>query len=156
VIEKFERNRSNLLPILHALQDSCGYVSQEAMEEVAYWLSIPASEVYGTVTFYTLFSTKPKGKYIIRLCDSPPCHLKGSDAVKQAVQKHLAVKPGETTGDGLFTLEEVSCLGLCDESPAMMVNDDIYGNLAPEKIPGILKKYGRGGSRHGCQQESSA
>ena len=111
------------------------------MEEVAIWLSIPASEVYGTATFYTLFAIEPKGKYIIRLCDSPPCHIEGAESIKHAIRKHLGILEGETTKDGLFTFEQVSCIGLCGVAPALMINDDVYGNLSPEMIPAIINKY---------------
>ncbi|MHB0912148.1 MAG: NADH-quinone oxidoreductase subunit NuoE [Armatimonadota bacterium] len=140
-IRGFEKERGNLIPMLHAVQDAEGYVSARAMDEIAEWLGIPVSEVYGTATFYTLFALKPRGKNVVRLCDSPPCHIEGSKWVRQAVEAHLGIKAGETTPDGLFTIEMVSCLGLCGVSPAMMVNDDVYGNLIPEMMPGILAKY---------------
>lgn len=141
VIRKFDRDRCKLIPVLHALQASMGFLSSEAMEETADWLGIPISEVYGTATFYTLFATKPVGRYVIRLCDSTPCHIEGSKSVKKAIERHLGICPGETTADGLFSLEIVSCMGLCGVAPAIMVNDDVYGNLTPEAIPAILSKY---------------
>ncbi len=84
---------------------------------------------------------KPHGKNVIRLCDSPPCHIEGSKAIRDAISKALGVKPGETTEDGNFTFEIVSCMGLCGVAPAIMVNDDVYGNLTPEAVPSILAKY---------------
>lgn len=146
ILSKFERDRGNLIPILHAVQDECGYLSSEAMEEVADWLSIPVSEVYGTATFYTLFAVKPVGTYVIRLCDSTPCHIEGSKEIQKALEQHLGVKCGDTTSDGLFTLEKVSCFGLCGVAPAIMVNEDVYGNLTPESIPAVLAKYKEEGS----------
>jgi len=145
VIRKFNRDRGSLIPILHALQDSMGYLSSEAMEEVADWLSIPASEVYGTATFYTLFATKPLGRHVIRLCDSTPCHIEGSKTIKGAIEKHLGISAGQTTDDGQFTFEIVSCFGLCGVAPAIMVDEDVYGNLTPEAMPAILSKYGEEG-----------
>lgn len=145
VVQAFSRERGNLLPILHALQDNIGYLSCEAMEEVADWLSMPTSEVYGTATFYTLFATEPRGKYIVRICNSTPCHIEGSKAIRGAIEQTLGIQPGGTTDDGLFSFEIVSCFGLCGVAPAIMVNDDVFGNLTPEMVPGILARYSEKG-----------
>ena len=145
-IRQFGQEQGNLIPILHAVQAKCGFLSAEAMDEIADWLAIPASEVYGTATFYTLFAVEPLGKHVIRLCDSPPCHIEGSVNVRKAIEKHLGIGDGETTEDGLFTLQSVSCIGLCGVAPAIMIDDDVYGNLTPEMIPSILGKYGKEGN----------
>lgn len=140
-IRSFEQKPDNLIPALHTIQAKLGYLPEEAMREVAEWLDVPLSEVYGTATFYTLFSTKPKGKYVVMLCDSPPCHIEGSSAIKAAITKELGVEPGRTTEDGLFTFELISCFGLCGVAPAVMINEDVYGNLTPQSITGILANY---------------
>ncbi|MGI6296226.1 MAG: NADH-quinone oxidoreductase subunit NuoE [Armatimonadota bacterium] len=141
IVDKCGRTVSNLIPILHELQRSMGYISSEAMETVAAELGIPVGQVHGTATFYTLLYTKPQGKNIIRICDSPPCHIMGSGAILDAISKEIGIKPGETTADGNFTFEVVSCMGLCGVAPAIMVNDDVYGNLTADAIPSILSKY---------------
>lgn len=141
IVDKNGRDERNLIPILHAIQKSMGYVSTEVMETVAAELGVPVSRVHGVATFYTLFYTKPRGKYMVRLCDSPPCHIEGSKAVREAISKELGIRPGETTSDGNFTFEIVSCMGLCGVAPAIMINDDVYGNLKPEVIHSILAKY---------------
>ncbi len=141
IIEKYGNDRRNLIPILHELQKDMGYISEEAMEIVADKLGTTVSQVHGVATFYTLFYTKPQGKYIVRLCDSPPCHIEGSKRIRQAIAEELGIEPGNTTEDGQFTFEIVSCMGLCGVAPAMMVNDEVYGNLTPEMIPAILGKY---------------
>lgn len=141
VIHGFSRDRANLIPILHALQKTMGYLTADAIEEVAAWLSVPISDVYGTATFYTLFATKPTGKYRILLCDTPACHLEGSTLVRKAIEKHIGVSPGDTTPDQMFSFALVDCLGLCDMAPAMMIDEDVYGNLTPEMVPAILDKY---------------
>lgn len=141
VVRSFEQKRENLIPALHAVQDRIGHLPEEAMVDIATWLEIPVSEVYGTASFYTLFSAEPKGKYIIRLCDSPPCHIEGSKSIKSAVQEALGVAPGETTKDGLFTFEVVSCIGLCGVAPAIMINEEAYGNLTPQSVVDVLNKY---------------
>lgn len=141
VVRQFDREQGNLIPVLHALQDKFGYLTPEAMEEVASWLSVPVSEVYGTATFYTLFSTKPLGTHVVRLCDSTPCHIEGSKGIKKAIEGALGIGAGQTTQDGKFSFQLVSCMGLCGVAPAIMVDDDVYGNLTPEMIPDILAKY---------------
>lgn len=144
IIEKYNRDKRNLIPLLHDLQDALGYLSPEVMETVAEQLGTTSGQVHGVATFYTLFYTKPQGKNIVRLCDSPPCHIEGSKKIRDAVTGAIGVKPGETTEDGNFTFEIVSCMGLCGVAPAIMVNDDVYGNLTPEMVPGILGKYQEG------------
>ncbi|HEY3298440.1 MAG TPA: NADH-quinone oxidoreductase subunit NuoE [Armatimonadota bacterium] len=141
IIESFGKDRGNLIPMLHAIQQNMGYLTAEAMEEAATWLSVPVSEVYGTATFYTLFATAPKGKNVVRLCDSPPCHIEGAELIKRALQATLGISEGETSEDGSFTFEPVRCIGLCGVAPAMMINNEVYGNLTPEMIPGIIGKY---------------
>jgi NADH-quinone oxidoreductase E subunit len=141
IIEKYDSDTRNLIPLLHDLQAELGYLSPEVMETVAERLGTTVSHVHGVATFYSLFYTKPQGKNIVRLCDSPPCHIEGSKAIREAVSNFLGISEGETTEDGNFTFEIVSCMGLCGVAPAMMVNDDVYGNLKPEMIPDILSKY---------------
>lgn len=144
IVEKYGRDERNLIPLLHDLQAELGYLSPEVMETVAEQLGTTAARVHGVATFYTLFYTKPHGKYVVRLCDSPPCHIEGSRKIREAVTAELGVAPGETTEDSNFTFEVVSCMGLCGVAPAIMVNDDVYGNLKPEMIAGILGKYKEG------------
>jgi len=98
------------------------------------------SYVEGVASFYSMFSLKPSGRYVIRLCDSPPCHLVGSKSLLEYLEKKLKIKVGETTPDRLFTLELTSCLGVCAVAPAMMINDEVYGNLTFEKIDKILEE----------------
>ena len=141
IIEKYGRDRRNLIPLLHDLQDALGYLSPEVMETVAEQLGTTVGHVHGVATFYTLFYTKPQGRNIVRLCDSPPCHIEGSGKIRQAVTDALGVASGGTTDDGNFTFEIVSCMGLCGVAPAIMINDDVYGNVTPEMIPDILGKY---------------
>lgn len=145
ILDKYGSDERNLIPILHDIQAHMGCVSPEIMEEVAAKLGITAARVHGVATFYTLFYTKPQGKHIVRLCDSPPCHIEGSRKIRAAVAKALGIDPGQTTQDGNFSFEIVSCMGLCGVAPAIMVNDDVYGNLTPDKVAGILSKYKEGG-----------
>ena len=94
----------------------------------------------GTASFYTMYSFDPRGKYVIRVCESPPCHILGAQTIFKAIETKLGIKEGETTKDGFFTLEGTSCLGVCSVAPAMMINDEVYGNLDEEKIGKILEQ----------------
>ncbi|MCR4398856.1 MAG: NADH-quinone oxidoreductase subunit NuoE [Firmicutes bacterium] len=141
IIAKHRSRKGALLPILSDIQKELGCIPQSAMVMVAESLDIPASKVYGTATFYTLYSTRPKGKNVIRVCESAPCHVKGASAVVEALERALGIRMGETTPDGMFTLEFTSCIGVCAEAPAIMINDVVYGNLAPESIPRILAEH---------------
>lgn len=141
IVAKHKGFRGNLLPILHDIQAEYGYLPESALATVAAEMGIPASEVYGTATFYSLFSTTPKGQHVIRLCDSAPCHIEGAKAILEAIRQELDIVPGETTEDGQFSLELTSCLGLCGVAPVIMIDDDVHGNLTPEMIPEILARY---------------
>lgn len=142
LLKKFEPKKENLIPILHDVQneDPYNYISEDAIREVAKYLNLTHSEILGVISFYTMFSTKPRGKYIIRICKSAPCHVMNADSIIENVKKTLGIEIGETTKDKLFTLELSSCLGICDVAPAMMINDEIYGNLTPDKIKKIFKE----------------
>jgi NADH-quinone oxidoreductase subunit E len=116
------------------------YLNKEVIKKVSKHLNISLSQIYGVITFYTMFSVKPRGKFIIRICQSAPCHLMGSKSLIEHLEQLLRVDVGETTEDGVFTLETTSCLGVCGVAPAMMINDDVYGNLTPERVNNIIEK----------------
>lgn len=138
--------RDILINTLHKIQDYFGnYIPVEAAEVVAEELGVPKSKVYEVLTFYTMFSTKPRGKYVIRVCVNLPCHVTGGREIVQILQEMLGVKFGETTEDGLFTLETTSCLGLCGVSPVMMINDQYYGDLTPRKVKELIENLRNGG-----------
>jgi len=130
-----------LIYLLHRVQDhyQSHYIPPEVGEMIAEELNVPPSKVYEVLTFYTMFSTKPRGKYIIRVCTSLPCHVPGGREIVQFLKQKLGVDFGETTKDGLFTLEETGCLGLCGVSPVIMINDQYYGDLTVEKVEGIIE-----------------
>lgn len=131
--------RDALLGMLKEQQDSQGHVSREAMEYLAQSLSLSLSEVYGVATFYSFLSTKPLGRHVIRVCKSMPCHLQDSGQVIDWISEELGLAPGETTPDGRFTLELTNCIGACDQAPAMLIDDVVYGRLDPQKVAQILK-----------------
>lgn len=140
ILKKFEPHLSNILYIMHDLQDNNPqrYLGKEDIEAVANYLNLPFSYVHSTASFYTMFSLKPRGKNIIRLCESPPCHLMGSGSLLDYLKGSLKVDIGGTTKDGVFTLETTSCLGACGVAPCMMLNEEMFGNLTPEKVDNIL------------------
>jgi NADH-quinone oxidoreductase subunit E len=140
IFKKYSPEKENLIYILHDIQDadSQNYISEEAIQTVSEFLDVPVSHIYGVLTFYSMYSTKPRGKYVIRLCESPPCFLKGSEKILKKLREILNIKIGETTKDGLFTLELCACLGICGNAPAMMINEDVYGDLNDEKIVKII------------------
>ena len=141
IVAKHKGFRGNLLPILHEVQAKRGYLSEPVIDEIAVEMGIPASEIHGTASFYTLFISEPTGRCVVRICDSAPCHIEGSKEIIRAIEDELGIKPGETASDGSFSVELVSCFGVCGVAPAMLVNEDVYGNLTPEMIPSILGKY---------------
>lgn len=130
-----------LLPTLHEVQRQVRYLSPAVLAQVAEQLDLPLSKVYATATFYTLFNTRPKGRQIIRVCESAPCHLGGAERLIEELEQLLGIKVGETTADGVFTLEAASCLGVCGVAPALMVGDQVHGNLRPGDLAKILADY---------------
>ena len=147
VLNKYGNKNEALLPCLHAAQEKYGYLSEETISFLARELNLPRVEVYSVVTFYSMFNLEEKGKYVIHICVSLPCYLKGSKRILEVLKKELNIGVGQTTPDKKFTIEAVSCLGICDRAPAMMVNRDIYGNLTPEKIKEIILKYREKGKK---------
>jgi len=146
ILKRYDRSPANLLAILHDIQNGSErhYLSLSDLAKTARFLELPLSTVHGVATFYSLFSLKPRGRHIIRICQSPPCQLMGATSVSLELIKALGVHFGETTADGLFTLEMTSCLGVCGVAPAMMIDDQVYGNLQAIQIPGILADVRRG------------
>jgi len=144
ITKYYENKPENLIQVLRDIHQKQTYISTEQLQEIAQNLKLPLSKVYSAITFYTLLSPKPRGNYIIRVCTSTPCHMKGSQDLLDYLKQKLKIKDGETTTDALFTLETTSCLGLCAFAPAMMINNKIYGNLTKEKIDQIISDYKKG------------
>lgn len=140
ILKSYEPRADNLLGILHDIQNASEehYLNDADLRAVADFLGLAYSFVYGVVTFYTMYSLKPRGRNLVRVCQSPPCHLLGATTVAKELIRLLGIGFGETTTDKKFTLEMSSCLGVCGVAPAMMVNDRVYGNLTPELIAEII------------------
>lgn len=138
--------QKSLIDELHDIQatEEKNYLPPEKVIEIAEKKKISPAKAYGVSTFYTMLSVKPRGKHIIRICRNLSCHLEGAENIAEKLKEILGVDFGGTTADGEFTLEESSCLGMCSVSPAMMIDEQAFGNLTPEKIPEILEKVKEG------------
>jgi NADH-quinone oxidoreductase subunit E len=138
---RFPRKPDALLTALYLVQEDCNNLAPEVLDELAEIMEMPKSVMYEVVTFYHLYSTKPRGKNIILICQNLCCYLRGSDEIYQAVFEELGIRPNETTEDGRFTLETAECLAACERAPAMMVNEKTFGPVTPEQVKEILKGY---------------
>jgi NADH-quinone oxidoreductase subunit E len=135
------RGRHNLLPILQGVVEQEKYLSEYSMIEIARELDLPAAEVYGTATFYSFLEHKKMGKHIIRVCKTITCSMKGKNQIMLAIEDMLKISAGETTPDGNFSLLQTNCLGFCHKAPAMLINNEVYTDLTPEKVREILSSY---------------
>jgi NADH:ubiquinone oxidoreductase subunit E len=139
--DKHGRARESLMPILQEIVRKHNYLTDEAMVEVARELDISAAEVYGTASFYTFLDTQVKGKYVIRVCKTITCSMKGKSDIIQTLEDMLKIKVGETTTDKQFSLIETNCIGWCHKAPAILINELPYTELTPEKVSEIIKDY---------------
>jgi NADH-quinone oxidoreductase subunit E len=139
--DKHGHARESLMPILQAIVLKHNYLTDEAMVEVARELDISAAEVYGTASFYTFLDTKVKGKYVIRVCKTITCSMKGKSDIIHTIEEILKIKVGETTADKQFSLIETNCIGWCHKAPAILINELPYTELTPEKVSEIIKDY---------------
>ncbi|MHB8930524.1 MAG: NADH-quinone oxidoreductase subunit NuoE [Melioribacteraceae bacterium] len=140
LVDKYGKDRSSLLPILQDIQRKHKYIPDFAQQEVARLLDIHPVEVFSVVSFYSFLNTQPKGRNIVRLCQTITCDMAGKTAVAKALERELGIKFGETTKDNKFTLEFVNCLGMCDQGPAVLINERVYPKVTPEKAVQILSE----------------
>jgi len=140
-VKRHGASREELIPILTDVNRTVGYLPSEALEEISRLMHVPKSQLFSVATFYRMLSTKKLGRHVIQFCESAPCHVVGGREVWQALQDALDLEPGETTPDGKWSLVTVSCLGVCAVGPVVVVDEDIYGNVTPDQIPGILAAY---------------
>ena len=141
VISELKGQGGAVMRALQAAQDIFGHVPKDVQIKIAEGLGATLSEVYGVATFYSQFALEPSGQYRIGVCLGTACYVKNSQAILDMVSKTLNTPVGKTTSDGLFTIKDTRCLGACGLAPVMMINDDVYGRLVPDDIPGILEKY---------------
>ena len=133
--------RDALIPVLQEIQEKQGFLSREAVVTVGKALNLPASKIYGVATFYNQFRFVPQGRYHIQVCRGTACHVKGSLAVLDALKRELKVEAGETTRDGLFSLEVVACIGACGLAPVINVDGNFHANLTSQSVGGIINQY---------------
>ena len=130
-----------LIPILQDAQERFGYLSEEAIRMTSSHLNVPTSKIYGVATFYNQFRLTAPGKYVVRVCRGTACHVKGSAAILERLMQELMIQPGQTTRDGLFSIETVACIGACSIAPVVAVNNDFHGRLDTAQIPKIIAAY---------------
>jgi NADH-quinone oxidoreductase subunit E len=135
---KKDHPESYLISILHKIQGKYGYLSQEHMDKVAHLIGVPTSTVFGVATFYHFFRLQPQGKYSISICLGTACFVKGADEVLEAFKSQLGIDIGETTSDGLFSIEGTRCIGVCALAPVVTINGKVYSNVTAKKVPEIL------------------
>lgn len=145
---RYKSEPEQLMRILLEIQKiASNAVPHEVAVIVSRVTGIPQSKIYGFISFYAMFSPKPRGAYVVRMCKSAPCHVTGARAVMEAICRTLGISPGETTADGRFTLEYCQCLGVCEQSPAILVNDRVYKDLTPGRAATLMEDYMRGDVR---------
>lgn len=141
---RYDGSPGELIPLLQSAQDHFGYIPRRAIDYISTVTGIPESEVFGVITFYSQFRLRPMGKYVIRVCAGTACHVSGADLIRDTIEDELGIEVGETTGDGLFTLNTVACIGCCSLAPVIMVNNNTHGRLTPSEVRSIIRKYRRG------------
>ena len=148
ILENYPREKDRLIGVLNDVQERFGYVPREAQEEISKHLGLSLAEIYGVITFYSRFTLEPKGKYKISVCLGTACFVKGSQAIFERAKERLKIDAGKTTPDGLFSLDDVRCVGACGLAPVFMINDEVYGNatvkMLDEQIDKILAEEGAG------------
>lgn len=143
-LEKYKNIKGSLITVLQKAQEIYGYLPADVIYRIAEEMNLTPAKVMGVATFYTQFRFKPVGKYLIMLCQGTACHVNGSERIEKAITEELGISDGETTEDGLFTLKNVACLGCCSLSPVMMINEETYGSLTPQKVKEILRELKEG------------
>ena len=142
VIAAYKGKKGILIPLMQKVQALEGYLSRDTMRYLAQEIGMPAAEIFGVATFYSMFHLEPQGKHVIRVCKGTACHVSGANAIAVALRDDLELEAGEvTTKDMRFTLMEVACLGCCSLAPVIMIDDQTFGKLTPEAIPGILERF---------------
>ena len=145
-LQKYSTVPGSLITILQNAQEIYGYLPVDVILHISQRTGIKVTKIMGVATFYSQFRLEPVGKYLIMLCQGTACHVNGSLQIEKTINEYLGIKDGETTADGLFTLKNVACLGCCSLSPVMMINDETYGSLTPEKAISIFKELQKGES----------
>jgi len=146
VLERYSQDASQLVAILQDIQAEYNWLPKEALEEVSQGLGIPLSRVFSVATFFRAFSLRPRGRHLIQVCLGTACHVRGAPRILEQMERELGIRPGEVTEDLQFSLETVNCVGACALGPVVIVDGDYHGQMTPERVKEILKKYSKGQS----------
>lgn len=141
IIASCQDKAGGIIEACHAIQKEYNYIPEEALREAAKAFKLSEAQAFGVATFYSYLSVEKRGKYIIRMCESAPCHVAGADEVLKALEANLGIKVGETTADGKFTLELTECVGQCQATPVVTINSEPVFNVKPDMVPGLLAGY---------------
>ena len=141
IVERIGATRADLIPVLQAITNEFGFISQPAMEELSTLMNLPTQEIHSVATFYRMLSTQPRGRHVIQFCESAPCHVVGGREVFATLKQALALEPSQTSPDNKWTLLTTSCLGVCGMGPVILIDTDMYGNVTPEQVKEILSRY---------------
>lgn len=141
ILNNYKPEKRFTLAILQDIQNKFSFIPKDAIFYVAEYLSVPVSEIYSMATFYKALSLNPKGKHVIKVCNGTACHIRGSNTLIDEITDLLKIKPGETTYDGLFSVEIVNCLGACALAPVMVIDDKYYGAMTKEKVMAVINEY---------------
>jgi NADH-quinone oxidoreductase E subunit len=150
ILERYPNaSRDDLIPILQEVQEEAGFLSRESVIIISRHLNLPASKIYGVATFYNQFRFQGIGRYHVQVCRGTACHVKGSLKVLETITRELKIQPGQTTRDGLFSIEVVACIGACGLAPVININGEFYAQLTPEKVTGIIDTLRKEAERDG-------
>jgi NADH-quinone oxidoreductase subunit E len=138
---KYEGQKGALIPLLQSAQDTYGYIPEKAIDYISHVTGIPSADIYGVVTFYAQFRTKPLGKYVVKVCNGTACHVNGAKTITDTINDELNIDYEETSDDGKFSLLSVACIGCCSLAPVIVINDETFGRLTPAKLRKVIRKF---------------
>lgn len=141
VLAEKGKDKGALIYLLQSAQELFGYIPVDVIEDISEVTGVPEADIYGVITFYSQFRMQPMGKHVIRICEGTACHVNGAKGILTTLETELKIKVNDTTEDGLFTLLSVACIGCCSLAPVIMIDDETYGSLTPDKTSQIIKKY---------------
>lgn len=141
VLAEKGKDKGALIYLLQSAQELFGYIPVDVIEDISEVTGVPAADIYGVITFYSQFRMQPMGKHVIRICEGTACHVNGAKGILTTLETELKIKVNDTTEDGMFTLLSVACIGCCSLAPVIMIDDETYGSLTPDKTSQIIKKY---------------
>lgn len=153
---KYDGRKGALIPLLQSAQDTYGYVSEKAMDYISNVTGIPAAEIYGVVTFYAQFRTKPLGKYVVKICNGTACHVNGAKTISETITDELKIDYEETSDDRNFSLLSVACIGCCSLAPVITVNEETFGRLTPAKLRKVIRGFKMRAKKEAKEQEAGS